>query len=133
VIGLIAWNVLLTRQLSQRQQAPQQVARYSLTASGAMSGASGTVVVLPGQDVMFVSFRSLPAPPPGKVDELWLGNPSGQMSAAGVFSPDADGAKVLMLSKDVRSYSVIAVTVERGPNGTSAPTQAPQMVGNLRA
>lgn len=48
---------------------------------------------------------------------------------AGVFRPDADGSKLILLNQDVSRYSVIALTVEQGPDGVPAPTQAPGMSG----
>ena len=79
---------------------------------------------------VLVSFSRLPPVPADRVYELWL-IPSGrQPEPAGVFRPDLDGSKTLVVVKDLKRYKVIAVTVEASPNGAAAPTQAPGIAGN---
>jgi anti-sigma-K factor RskA/putative zinc finger protein len=129
VIALAGWNIYLTRQLHDAQMA---VAGHQLTASSpTLSRASGQVVALRSQGVLLVNFKNMPQPQPGRVYELWLGTISGRMTPAGVFRPDPDGSKLVLLNQDISRYSIIAVTVEPGPNGSRAPTQPPGMSGSV--
>ena len=126
-IGLGGWNVWLVNQLSRSQD---QVAKTTLTGTGQLAGAEGNVVDFRAQGVVLVSFSRLPPLPADRVYELWL-IPSGrQPEPAGVFRPDPDGSKTLVVVKDLKRYKVIAVTVEASPNGAAAPTQAPGIAGN---
>jgi hypothetical protein len=127
VAGLGAWNLAMTRQLDEQRTS---VARYSMTGSGDMAGARASAVSLRGDGLTVVEFQHVPDPPAGKVYELWLGR-DGRMEAAGVFLPDKDGSKVLVLDRSLRGYSVIALTVENGPDGAASPTQSPTMVRQL--
>lgn len=128
VIVLAGWNAYLTRQLAQTQSA---VASHQLAPAPAMAGSSGQVVALRSQSLLLVEFKNMPQPEAGKVYELWLGTSSGKMVPAGVFRPEADGSKLVLLNQDVSRYSVLALTVEQGPSGTQAPTQAPGMSGQI--
>jgi len=108
-----------------------QVARYSLTGHDSMAGAHGTVIDLKADGMALVDFSGLPAIAQGRVYELWLIGPAGRVDAAGVFVPDSNGAKVVVVGKPLAGYSTIAVTVEQGPDGVAAPTQQPQLTGSL--
>ena len=107
------------------------VAQYSLTGSGAMSGAKGRVFELRQQGLTLIEFSNLPDLETGKVYELWLIPPQGQPVGAGVFKPDPGGSHVLLLARNLRGLSAVAVTVEAGPNGAAAPSQQPELVGNV--
>lgn len=104
---------------------------FALTGHGTLSGASAKVTDLTADKVAVVEFNGLPAPPAGKVYELWLITPGGQAAAAGVFTPDSNGHIVVVVDRSLQGYSVMAVTVEQGPNGASAPTQQPEMTGTI--
>jgi len=106
-------------------------AHYSLNGSGSLQGAAASVVDFRGTGTTLVEFRGLPAAPAGKVYELWLIPNGAKPIAAGVFSPDADGSKVLVLPRDLGGISVMAVTVEQGPAGATQPTQQPELSGSL--
>ena len=129
VLALAGWSAYLTVQLGQLRQVPASH-RMAPTAQ-TLGGASGDVVVLPGRRPGFVAFSHLPAPPPGKVYQLWLGTGSGRMQTGGVFRPDQDGTRLLLLDRDLSGLHVIEVTVEPGPGGSPAPTQPPVMRGSL--
>ena len=130
VLGLGAWNLHLVDQLGRRQS-PRQVASVTLSGRGELSGAQATVVDFREQSVALVTFIRLPAPPPGKVYELWLIPASGAPEAVTVFQPDGDGSKTLVVNRDLRRYKIIAVTAEDGPAGVTAPTQQPSLAGNV--
>ena len=93
-------------------------------------GAKANVVDFRDQGVALVSFSRLPQLPADRVYELWLIPSSGQPESAGVFRPELDGSKTMVIVKDLKRYKLIAVTVEAGPNGVTAPTQAPGIAGN---
>ena len=131
VIALVAG--LLVGQALRNQPAPPatSVARYTLTGHAGMTGAQATVVDLKTDGVALVDFRGLPALPPGRVYELWLIPAKGSPEAVAVFVPDSGGAKIVLVGKSVSGYIEIAVTNEPGPDGSSAPTQQPQLYGKL--
>ena len=126
VLGLGSWNVYLTTQLSREQA---QVASGTLTGRGEMSGVQATVLDFKAHSLAVVSFSKMPAPPAGKVYELWLIPASGAAEGVAVFQPDIDGSKTVVVSRDLSHYKLMAVTVENGPSGALAPTQEPGIIG----
>lgn len=104
---------------------------FALSGHGALAGASGKVTDLTADRVAVVEFNGLPAPPQGKVYQLWLITPGGRADAVGVFTPDSSGHTVVVVDHSLQGYSVMAVTVEQGPSGVSSPTQQPEMTGNI--
>ena len=78
-----------------------------------------------------MDFRDLPALAQGRVYELWLVPAKGDPVPAAVFVPDAAGAKVVLVDRSLASYAVMAVTDEPAPDGSVAPTQQPQLYGNV--
>ncbi|MFZ0218385.1 MAG: anti-sigma factor [Candidatus Dormiibacterota bacterium] len=135
LLALGGWNVYLAQQLhqAQSQAAAGSVSQHPIAATAAktMTGAGGQVVQLHGEGLAIVSLSRLPPLAQGQVYELWVGPNAKQVQPAGVFLPEPDGSKVLLLSRDLTHDSLVAVTVEPGPNGSSAPTQAPGLVGQL--
>jgi len=106
-------------------------AHYALSGSGSLRGASAAVVDFRGTGTTLVEFRGLPSVPAGKVYELWLIPSGGKPVAAGVFAPDGDGSKVLVVPRDLTGVAVMAVTVEQGPGGAAQPTQQPELSGSV--
>jgi len=114
------------------QPAPASaVAQYSLSGSGAMSGAQGRVFELKQQGLTLVEFSNLPDLAAGKVYELWLIPSQGQPAPGGVFKPDPGGSHVAVLARNLQGLTALAVTAEVGPNGTSAPSEQPQLIGKV--
>jgi len=114
------------------QPAPASgVTQYSLNGSGAMSGAQGRVFELKQQGLTLVEFNNLPELEAGKVYELWLIPSQGQPAPAGVFRPDPGGSHVVVLARNLQGLTALAVTAEVGPNGTSAPSQQPELLGKV--
>jgi hypothetical protein len=129
VVSLGIWNLSLGNQLESEKRA---VARASLhPANPAMASTTGEVITLRQDSVTFVEFQHLPALPAGEIYELWLGTGDGKMEPAGVFSPEGDGSKVVVLTRDLTPYRLIAVTVEHGPAGSPVPTSSPGISGAL--
>jgi hypothetical protein len=127
LLALGAWNVMLNQQLHQPP------AHYSMTGTGTLAGATATVTAYRPQDVALVSFTGLPQPAPGRVYELWLINGAGTVAPAGTFTPDAGGAATVQVSGSLAAARGMAVTQEQGPRGSQAPTQKPELAGQLGA
>ncbi|MFI5281868.1 MAG: anti-sigma factor domain-containing protein [Candidatus Dormibacterales bacterium] len=108
-----------------------EVARFTLTGHESMAGAHGTVLDLKSDGIALIDFGGLPSIASGQVYELWLIGPNSRVDPAGVFVPDSNGSKVVVVGKPLAGYTTIAVTVEQGPAGVLAPTQQPQLAGSL--
>ncbi len=108
-----------------------QVARYQLVGHGTLAGAHGTVVNLKVEGVALVDFNGLPPLAKGKVYQLWLITPGGHPDSAAVFVPDSNGGKVVLVGLPLTGYSQMAVTAEDAPAGSPAPSQQPELYGNL--
>ncbi|TAN32412.1 hypothetical protein EPN29_09620 [bacterium] len=111
--------------------AANQVARFTLVGHQGLAGARATVIDLKSDGIALVDFSGLPALPAGRVYEVWLIAAGGRAEAAAVFVPDANGAKVVVVNRALAGYTEMAITSEAGPDGSTAPTQQPQLYGNL--
>lgn len=107
------------------------VAQYSMSGSGSMSGAQGRVFELKQQDLTIIEFSDLPQLEQGKVYELWLISKDGRAAPSGVFAPDSQGSRVVLVASNLSGVKTLAVTQEVGPSGTQAPTQQPQLLGSV--
>jgi len=110
---------------------PPAVAHFTISGHGPFQGVTAKVVDLKSEGVALVTFDNMPAPPAGQVYELWLITPGGNADPAGVFVPDASGGKVVVVGQSLAGYSLMAVTVEAGPDGVGSPTQQPQIYGTV--
>ena len=128
VIGLVAGD-LIGR--GTPPVASSQVARFSLLGHQALAGARANVIDLKADGVALVDFSGLPMLEAGRVYEVWLITPGGRADPAAVFVPDSNGSKVVLVNKALTGYSEMAITSEAGPDGAKAPTQQPQLYGNL--
>jgi anti-sigma-K factor RskA len=128
LVGLVAGDLVGRKSVSPP---PAQVARYTLVGHGALAGAHGTVIDLKSDGVTLVDFSGLPPLAKGKVYEVWLITRGGHPDAGAVFVPDSNGAKVVLVNLPLNGYSTMAVTMEDGPDGSTAPTQQPQLMGSL--
>jgi anti-sigma-K factor RskA len=126
-VGLVAGDAIGSR--LHQPGPPAQSQRFTLQGYGPMSSVSATAVDVKSQGIVLVSFAGLPELPPGKVYQLWLVTPDNHADSAGVFVPDANGGKVLVVEHSLSGYKLMAVTVEAGPSGAPAPTQQPQIYG----
>ena len=117
--------------LSSPAASTAQVERYRLSGSGAMAGVEAQAVFLQRDDVALVDFKRLPATDPGHVYQLWLIGDQGKPVSAAVFVPDSDGSRVVLVDRSLSGFKMLAVTVEPGPDGSPAPTQAPQLAGRI--
>ena len=131
VIALLVGVVIGQASRSPQGPTPSQVARFTLAGHQGMSGAQGTVIDLKSDGVALIDFRGLPVLTGGRVYEVWLIPKAGNPEPAGVFVPDSNGTKVVLVNRSLAGYPVMAVTSEQGPDGSQAPTQQPQLYGNL--
>lgn len=95
------------------------------------NGGTGTVVVSEQQDKAVFVASGMPAPPAGRVYQLWFADPAGAMRPAGLMDPARPGAPELMTGPVGRSTAV-GVTLEPA-GGSPAPTTEPLMVLALPA
>lgn len=130
VAGLVAGDVL-GRGGATQIVPPAQSTRFDLTGHGPMSRVSATVLDVKAEGIAIATFSSLPELPPGKVYELWLITAANKVDAAGVFVPDANGSQTVVIARALLGYKTMAVTIEAGPSGVSAPTQDPQIYGTV--
>ncbi|MET8583495.1 anti-sigma factor [Streptomyces collinus] len=87
-----------------------------------VAGGAATVVVSAGRDrAVFVASR-MPAPPHGKVYQLWFAD-GGKMRSAGLMDPDRSSQAVLMRGA-VDGASGVGITVEPA-GGSKQPTSTP--------
>jgi anti-sigma-K factor RskA len=108
-----------------------QAAHFTLSGHQEMSGAQATVIDLRTDGLALIDFRGLPPLAAGRVYEVWLIRSGGGPEPVAVFVPDSNGAKVVLVNRSLAGYSVMAVTNEPGPDGSPAPTQQPQLYGNV--
>jgi anti-sigma-K factor RskA len=127
-LGAVAGDLAAQRNATP---APSQVARFTLTGHAALAGATASVINLKTDGVALVDFNGLPPPPAGKVYEVWLITSSSRADPAAVFVPDSNGAKVVVVNHSLAGYTVMAVTIEQGPDGSKVPSQQPEMSGTL--
>jgi anti-sigma-K factor RskA len=105
--------------------------QYTISGTGPLAGAEARVISLKQEGVVFVEFSGLPQLSPARVYELWIISAGTAPQSAGVFTPEPDGSKVLVLSRNFRGQVVMAVTRESGTGGSPAPTEQPPMAGGV--
>ncbi|MGW5849685.1 anti-sigma factor [Streptomyces sp. NPDC055254] len=139
--GIAAWQY--QRADAARQDALRAEARaHALTevlaapdarpATGRLDdGGAATVVVSRSRDRAVFVPAGVPAPPPGRVYQLWFADPAGTMRPAGVMDPARPDAPALMAGP-VRGATAVGVTLEPA-GGSPAPTSEPLMVLALPA
>jgi anti-sigma-K factor RskA len=125
-VGLVAGDVL-----GRQSPAPATVVRSTLEGHQGLAGARANVINLRNDGVALVDFNGLPQPGSGKVYEVWLITAGGRADPVGVFVPDPDGSKFVLVGRSLAGYTQMAVTVEIAPNGALAPTQQPQLYGSV--
>lgn len=128
IVGSVAGDLIGRLAASS---ASSEVARFSLAGHQGLAGARASVIDLKSDGVALVNFNGLPALAPGKVYEVWLVTAGGRADPAGVFVPDSNGNKVVLINSSLKAYVQMAVTTEVGPDGPKAPTQQPQLYGRL--
>ncbi|MEU8585923.1 anti-sigma factor [Streptomyces sp. NPDC048664] len=92
------------------------------TRSARVGGGNGTLVVSARRDRAVFVASDMPAPPAGKVYQLWFAD-GGRMRSAGLMDPDRAGQTVLMRGR-VDGASGVGITVEPA-GGSPEPTTTP--------
>jgi anti-sigma-K factor RskA len=118
----VLWGIQQTRLADQ----PTQVIAFEMT--DAAGGATGELAYLEQPGVMVVTVNDLPPLSPDQVYELWLIPHDGAPIPAGVFG---DTSARHALTGSPEDYQAVAITVESGPLGTTAPTTEPLAVAPL--
>ncbi|MFF9155081.1 anti-sigma factor domain-containing protein [Streptomyces sp. NPDC014846] len=115
------------RQVVRAQRHADELARVlaapdARSRSAKVAGGAGTLVVSAGRDqAVFVASR-MPAPPHGRVYQLWFAD-GGKMRSAGLMNPGRSSQAVLM-DGAVGRASGVGITVEPA-GGSAQPTSAP--------
>jgi anti-sigma-K factor RskA len=128
IAGLLAWNVRLQTELSTRPATVASAGIVTAPMKGPQGAVLGTVTFLRQQRLALVGLRNLAAPPAGRTFELWVIDRTGKTRPAGVFLPEADGTKLLVVPQDV-SGDTLAVTDEP-IGGSLLPTTTPFVTGS---
>ncbi|MFF4139314.1 anti-sigma factor domain-containing protein [Streptomyces mirabilis] len=90
--------------------------------SAKVAGGAGTLVVSASRDQAVFVASDMPAPPGGKVYQLWFAD-GGKMRSAGLMDPDRSSQAVLMQGA-VDGASGVGITVEPA-GGSKQPTSTP--------
>ena len=94
-------------------------------------GATATVVRSPSLGKAALVTRDMPAPPSGKVYEVWLQHdPGGPMAPAGLMT--GRGSQRLLLEGDTANAIAAAISVEP-PGGSPKPTSTPIATFDLQS
>jgi len=117
--------------MAQRPPRPTPVSSnlQATLLDGSHSGV-GNVTYITDQHLALVTFHQLAAPEAGKNYELWVIPAGGRAVASGVFLPDPDGSKVMVVNRPIAHGDTIAVTQE-APGGAPQPTSSPIITGQL--
>ena len=126
VLALGGWDIGLTQQLNQGS-----AAHYAITGTGSMANSAASVTSFQREGITLVDFRGMPQPTAGRVYELWMVDKDGKPIPGPVFSPEPDGSKVLLVSRNLNGMKALAVTTEPGPTGSAQPSEPAQMVGRI--
>ncbi|MFE5554745.1 anti-sigma factor domain-containing protein [Streptomyces sp. NPDC056544] len=139
IAGAVALGGVAVAQYEQAEDARQQAQQARLTNDAVGSvlasadarvttaplrgGAVGTVVVSAARNQAVFAASGLPAPPSGKVYQLWYDGGGGKMRSAGLMD-DGAPATATLLDGPVNTASGMGVTVEPA-GGSPQPTSAP--------
>jgi anti-sigma-K factor RskA len=119
-IGLFGWN------LSLRDDEPEPQTIALQPSSAEITGAA-EATYLEDEGVIVLTMHDMPELPEGQVYQLWLIG-EGAPVPSGVFTADQDEFAV---AGNPAEHSTIAITVEPGPLGVTAPTSAPILTGDF--
>jgi len=136
VIGILAWNVLLTGRVNNAEQRQVRTTEVITTIAHPESKViplaadrpdafepEMTAVFVPGRGLFYV-VGSLPPPRRGNVYQLWLLR-GGRYEDAGTFLPES-GVVVLKVPSEPTSYDGLLITVEPS---VGSPSPSGERVG----
>lgn len=127
--GLLTWNLSLQGQIHGPNTVPAGTVATG-TLSDAQNAGVGTVTYVPQQHVAVVAFYALRPLAAGRAYELWLINRTGRVQRAGLFIPEADGSKLVLVGNAVSPGDRFAVTDEPA-GGSDLPTSVPLITGHI--
>lgn len=127
-VGLGAWNVSLSGQLTERETALRAVA--SADAAFMAKGEAGRGWVIQTGDTAYFIAEGLAALDAGQLYELWVIDGEGTPIAAGVTT-DTDGVVLVALDLGLDGATAFAVTVET--ERVDQPSGAPVLLAPLDA
>lgn len=108
-IGLGAWNLSLSHQLADRDEALRAVA--AADAAYVAEGAAGRGWVIESGDQAIFMADGLAELAAGELYEFWLIDAEGNAVAAGTLA-DADGVALVTLERGLEDATTFAVTIE---------------------
>src|SRR3989442_5146248 len=117
------------RSLAPQPAPASSVTQYTLSGSGAMSGAQGRVYELKQQGLTLVEFSNLPELEAGEGDEVWVIPGRGQPAPAGGFKPDPSGTPRGGAPRNPRGGTAPAGKNRGGANAPPAPPATPARPG----
>jgi anti-sigma-K factor RskA len=120
-IGLLGWN------LSLRGDDDPERQTVALQPSSADIAGSAEATYLEDEGVILLTMQDMPELPDDQVYQLWLIG-EGDPVPSGVFTAEQDEFAVAGNPAD---HPTVAITVEPGPLGVTAPTSAPILVGDF--
>jgi anti-sigma-K factor RskA len=88
-----------------------------------LGGAKATIVRSVSQRAAVIVTEDMPAAPDGKLYELWLQRPEGNMVPAGLMPTGSDNT--VLLEGDAAEAIGAGITVEPAPDGSNIPTTKP--------
>ena len=88
-----------------------------------LGGAKATVVRSVSEGRAVIVTNDMPPAPDGKVYELWLRRPDGEMVRAGLMPAGSD--EPILLEGDASDATGAGITVEPAPDGSEQPTTTP--------
>ena len=116
------WEDSISQQLPQGGQAVLAADDARSTSLDFPNGATATVTHSDSLGEAVIVTKKMPAPPAGKVYQLWLDQPGIGMVPAGVMPIDAD--QMVLLTGDAASATGAGITVEP-VGGSEEPTTKP--------
>ncbi|MBX6341314.1 MAG: anti-sigma factor, partial [Thermomicrobiaceae bacterium] len=104
---------------------------YYLTGTSLAAGAHGILCRQDDGDLAWLIVEGLPAPPPGRVYQLWLIRQDGRLSG-GTFTVDARGRAfmTIWLPAGTSPFQALGVTDEP-PGGSPQPTGRRYLAGGV--
>lgn len=134
--SMAAWNVALANQVGNLQHQvgtlqSQRATTYAITGGQSGQGATGQLIYLPQQRLTVIVIHGLPQLKGTQVYQGWLIQGKQPMSI-GLLSVQNGIASIDFLG-DITSYSVAAVSMEKGPSPTQNAPAGPVVASGMLA
>jgi len=129
VLAVLGGGAVITQPWDDDTSRVPTAAERVLAASDAkevsvdINGAKATIVRSVSEGRAVIVTEDMPPAPEGKLYELWLQRPEGNMVRAGLMPASEDVTYVL--EGDATEATAAGITVEPAPNGSRVPTTKP--------